>query len=176
MYLTLLSQLKRAFLLLLLLSTAVIAVAQTPESKALVAALNFNFAKYASWPDIESKPAIELCYFNDSVRQSFGGLSKKQLFNKPVNVRQLRDIEEASQCQLLFIDSTERSLLQRLFVHLRNKPVLTVSDISGFTDEGGMIEILRVENKLRFKVNLTQMQRADLVLSSQVLKLAVEVK
>lgn len=168
--------LKKALLILFLCSSAVITVTQASESKALIAALNFNFAKYAGWPDIDSKPAIQLCYFNDNVRQSFGGLSNKQLFKKPVSVRQLHDIEEASECHLLFIDSTERGLLQRLFVHLRNKPVLTVSDIPGFTDEGGMIEILRVDNKLRFKVNLTRMQRADISLSSQVLKLAVEVK
>jgi hypothetical protein len=172
----LLHSLRKLLIALLLGSSALVAVAQQPESKALIAALNFNFAKYANWPELESKSAIELCYFSNSVSQSFKSLNDKVLFEKPVRVRQLRDIEEASNCQLLYIDSSERGLLQRLFVHLNHKPVLTVSDISGFLDEGGMVEILRVDNKLRFKINLTKMQRADLNLSSQVLKLAVEVK
>lgn len=150
--------------------------AQSPHSHQLIAALNYNFAKYAYWPDIDEKPSIQLCYFSDSYRNSFSALQDKLIFDKPVSVHQLRDIEQASSCQLLFIERTERELLQRLFVHLADKPVLTVSDITGFINEGGMIEISQLNNKFRFKVNLTQMQQADLNMSSQVLKLALEVK
>lgn len=171
-----LDHLQKLLTAVLLGTPMVMAVAEPPESKALIAALSFNFAKYATWPELENKTAIDLCYFSGSVSESFSRLRGKVLFDKPVQARQLRDIEESSDCQLLFIDSSERPLLQRLFVHLRHKPVLTVSDISGFLDEGGMVEILRVDNKLRFKVNLTRVQRANLNLSSQVLKLAVEVK
>lgn len=168
--------LRRLLLLLFLSSTVAVAMAQQSQSNAIIAALNYNFAKYADWPDMETKPSIQLCYFTDSFRHSFSTLEDKIIFEKPVSVRQLKDIEQASGCELLYIDRSERAILQRLFVHLGNKPILTVSDINGFSDEGGMIEILQVDNKFRFKVNLTRMQRANLAMSSQVLKLAVEVK
>lgn len=167
---------RRLLLYVLLGSSVTSAVAEQPESEAVIAALNYNFAKYANWPHGEELASIQLCYFSDRYRKSFGSLQDKHIFDKPVTVRQLSDIEQTSKCQLLFIDRSERVLLQRLFVHLGDKPVLTVSDLTGFSNEGGMIEILQVNNKFRFKVNLTRMQWADLNLSSQVLKLAVEVK
>lgn len=156
--------------------SAVVAVAEPPDSRSLIAALNYNFAKYADWPGEDDKQSIDLCFFTDRFKQSFAGLQDKAIFNKPVKAKQLSQIEQAQDCHLVYIDRSERSLLRRLFVFLQDKPVLTVSDISGFTDEGGMIEIFRVENKFRFKVNRSQLESARLKMSSQVLKLAVEVK
>lgn len=168
-----------AFMLVLLLglsSRSVVAVDEPPDSRALIAALNYNFAKYADWPGQDKMQSIQLCFFTERFKQSFAALRDKTIFDKPVTVRQLNEIEQAGACHLVYIDRGERDLLQRLFVFLRDKPVLTVSDITGFSDDGGMIEIFRVNNRFRFKVNLSQLQASQLKMSSQVLKLAVEVK
>lgn len=152
------------------------ALADPPDSQSLIAALNYNFAKYADWPGEEHAESIELCYFTESLKSSFGELHNKAIFDKPVNTLQIRDVEQTSRCHLVYIDRSERDILQRLFVYLRDKPVLTVSDITGFVDDGGMIEIVRVNNKFRFKVNMSRMDSSNLKMSSQVLKLAIEVK
>lgn len=152
------------------------ALADPPDSRSLIAALNYNFAKYADWPGEEHAESIDLCYFTDSFKNSFSELRDKAIFDKPVNTLQIRDVEQTSRCHLVYIDRSERNILQRLFVYLRDKPVLTVSDITGFVDDGGMIEIVRVDNKFRFKVNMSRMESSNLKMSSQVLKLAVEVK
>jgi hypothetical protein len=53
--------------------------------------------------------------------------------------------------------------------------VLTLGDLPGFVDAGGMIG-LRVEaSRVRFDVNLSTAQAAGLVLNSQMLKLAGKV-
>jgi hypothetical protein len=169
-----------AFCLLLMLMSVsgrgVVAIAEPPDSRSLIAALNYNFAKYAHWPGEDERQSIQLCFFTERFKQSFAGLQNKAIFNKPVKVRQLSQIEQAGDCHLVYIDRSERALLQRLFVFLKDKPVLTVSDITGFSDEGGMIEIFRANNKFRFKVNQSRIESARLKMSSQVLKLAVEVK
>lgn len=166
------------YLLLLLSYTSqgVVAVADPSDSRSLIAALNYNFAKYADWPGEDHADSIQLCYFTDSFKNSFAALRDKTIFDKLVRVRQLSKIEETRDCHLVYIDRSERKLLKRLFVFLQDRPVLTVSDITGFADDGGMIEIFQANNKFRFKVNLTQIQASHLKLSSQVLKLAVEVK
>lgn len=170
---------KTFILLLALLSPSArtaIALADPPDSRSLIAALNFNFAKYADWPGEEHAESIDLCYFTDAFKNSFSELHDKAIFDKPVSTRQIRDVEQTSRCHLVYIDRSERDILQRLFVYLRDKPVLTVSDVAGFVDDGGMIEIVRVNNKFRFKVNMSRMESSNLKMSSQVLKLAVEVK
>jgi hypothetical protein len=155
---------------------SITATADSADPHSLIAALNYNFAKYADWPDEETIDSIQLCFFNDSYQHGFTALNGKNIFDKTVVVRQLASLDEASRCQLLFLDRAEQHLLKKLFKSLQHKPVLTVSDIQGFIEQGGMIEIIRVNERLRFKVNLTEMQAAQLNMSSQVLKLAVEVK
>jgi hypothetical protein len=55
------------------------------------------------------------------------------------------------------------------------KPVLTVSDIPGFLDRGGMIQFLVQDNRVRFSVNLRPVARSSISLSSELLKVAVAV-
>jgi hypothetical protein len=54
--------------------------------------------------------------------------------------------------------------------------VLTVSDASGFADRGGMIQFVLQSGKVRFEVNLAPASQAGLAFSSELLKVAVEVK
>jgi hypothetical protein len=54
--------------------------------------------------------------------------------------------------------------------------VLTVSDVADFVANGGMIQFVLKENKVRFDVNLAAAGRAGLMFSSQLLKVADSVK
>lgn len=103
-------------------------------------------------------------------------LAGKKISKSLVLVKQVKNIDEVDQCQLLYIDKSQREKLNRLFLKVKGKPILTVSDISGFYGEGGMIEITVKDNRLRFLINLFPVNESDMVLSSQMLKLAVEVK
>jgi hypothetical protein len=55
----------------------------------------------------------------------------------------------------------------------RTKPILTVSELPGFAESGGMIELYQMDDRIRFKVNLQSIREAGLELSSSLLKLAV---
>jgi hypothetical protein len=59
---------------------------------------------------------------------------------------------------------------------VQKSAVLTVSDLPGFTGNGGMIQFMLRENKVRFEVNLTAAEKAGLTLSSQLLKVATDVR
>lgn len=152
-------------------------LAEKTDPHSLIAALSYNFAKYASWPEhVAGSDTVELCYFSKRLKNSFDALKEKPIYDKPVSAKLLTKIEQSDACHLVFVKNGERHLVQRLFVHLADRPVLTVSDIAGFIDEGGMIEIVKVKNNFRFKVNMKQLDKAQLKMSSQVLKLAVDVK
>ena len=51
-------------------------------------------------------------------------------------------------------------------------PALLVGALDGFAQQGGMVELVNVNDALRFDVNLAALRNAHLGLSSQVLKLA----
>ncbi len=59
---------------------------------------------------------------------------------------------------------------------LEKKPILTVSSMPGFLQHGGMIQFLQIDNRVRFSVNLSPAQESGLELSSELLKVAVQVQ
>ncbi|QDE32988.1 YfiR family protein [Shewanella polaris] len=144
----------------------------------LKAALTYNFAKFTQWPEsrLNETSAWEICYFGNQYHDSFMGLSNKKLATQPVTVIQLSDISKIEQCDVVFIDANSRGLTHRLLLAVENKAILTVSDISGFEMQGGMIEIVEQDKRLYFKVNMQVLEASGLKISSQVLKLALEVK
>jgi len=160
----------------LLLVSPLLAYSQSNDSAVIKAALSYNFAKYTQWPDSAIADELTLCYFNSVYQVGFEKFADKKINVKTVQSRQLTTIDDVDGCQLLYIDSENQTILPQLLTYLKAKPILTVSDMPGFIDSGGMIEIVSKANKFRFKVNLLQLQQHDLTISSQVLKLAIEVK
>lgn len=162
--------------LLLSLPASQHAAAQTSDVHTLKAALNYNFAKYTQWPATADDGYVDLCYFNDSFRPSFEPLVGRTIGPKTIRIHRLAGVSDAPACHLIFLDAENRALLEPLLAALGNQPVLTVADFAGFAEQGGMIEILTVENKLRFKVDLARLRESGIGLSSQVLVLATEVR
>jgi hypothetical protein len=78
-------------------------------------------------------------------------------------------------CQLLYLPndlSTRKAVLESVGA----TPILTVSDAPKFLDEGGIVQLMLVENRVRFEIDATAAQRAGLRLSAQLLRLAVQVR
>ena len=51
-------------------------------------------------------------------------------------------------------------------------PLVTVSDIDGFADAGGMIGLVEAGQRVQFEVSIASAQRANVRVSSQLLRLA----
>jgi hypothetical protein len=57
-----------------------------------------------------------------------------------------------------------------------NSPTLTIGEIPGFSEWGGVIELVLEENKFRFEINAGAARRGGLKISSRLLQLARSVK
>jgi hypothetical protein len=55
---------------------------------------------------------------------------------------------------------------------LRGSSVITVADMGGFLEAGGMIQFLNENDRVRFAINVDATSRAKLKLSSKLLSLA----
>jgi len=65
--------------------------------------------------------------------------------------------------------------VERLVAAVEDVALLTVGDASGFLEEGGMINFLVEERKVRFEIGLVKARSAKLDISSQLLRLAKRV-
>jgi len=141
------------------------------------AAFLYNFAKFVEWP-AEAFPdgnaPILVCIvgrdpFGDILNQTLLG---KTVNGKPVIIQRGGITQDLRFCHIVFISSSERKRLAQIMQRLNGASVLTVSEIEGFAELGGIINFTLEGNKVRFEINVTSAERARLRISSKLLALA----
>jgi hypothetical protein len=75
---------------------------------------------------------------------------------------------DAARCHVLYVNPSAQPLVDSV----RNLPVLTVSDSPRFASNGGVIELIVDQGRMRFAVNVDVASRCGLKLSSRFLSLA----
>lgn len=138
-----------------------------------------NFSKFVRWPQTpaNNRP-FTICIFGED---PFGPalartISGETLDGRPVVNKQISNPEEATACSILYIRTAESTRVARVLSQVQGLPVLTVSDMPNFLERGGIIQFVLMDDRVRFEVNLQPTNRDGLMLSSELLKVAVKVK
>lgn len=145
-----------------------------PDEYDVKLAYLYNLARFTYWGNASNAGEFQVCLlgtnpFGDSLRQ----LSGRRLESQTVSVRQV-DEDSWDGCRLLYISTSERQRLPRLLRALAKSPqgVLTVSDLPGFVDRGGMVQLFRDGANVRLALNVEQARQAGLQFKSQLRQLA----
>ena len=83
---------------------------------------------------------------------------------------------DAQGCQLLYAGGGDKKRAGQIIAGLANASVLTVGDTDQFAELGGMIQLIRDANRIRFAVNVDAVNRAGLHMSSKLLQLSEVVR
>ena len=75
-------------------------------------------------------------------------------------------------CHVLYVSGVTAGQAAQLVAGLRDVPVLTISDLEGFTELGGIAQFFFEHGQLRFSVQVGSAKRARLQISSRLLALA----
>jgi hypothetical protein len=139
----------------------------------------YNFGRFVQWPESVPKTAtFPICVLG---RDPFGPILDLTIANEAVNEaklvsRRIETTRDAAGCRILFVSSSEAPHIREILASIEKLSILTVSDMPDFTGSGGMIQFVLQDKKVRFEVNLSPAEKAGLALSSQLLKVAIEVK
>lgn len=152
-----------------------------PREYEVKAAYLYNFGKFVQWPTETARPnsdSFSICVLG---QDPFGPIldstiAGELIEGKAVVARRISHPRDAVECRVLFVSVSEEWRLKEILPTLHKASVLTVSDIRQFTRRGGMIQFTLEGNRVRFEVNLTPAQEAGLILSSDLLKVAVAVR
>jgi hypothetical protein len=156
------------------------AMAQSTEAE-LKAAFIFSFAKYVDWPAdaLNANPgALTMCLVGAG-NELFVELSEmdgKAIKGRSLQVRARTRGDDLKSCQMLVMADSEAEHIASVLRRLAGVPVLTVDGSGSFLDAGGIIGLFAEGKKIRFDINLAAARRNNLVLSSNLLKLAREVR
>lgn len=144
------------------------------------AAFLYNFAKFIAWPPSSFSDAsapLRICVLGqDPFGQELRDItSDKNINGRRLQVDQVADLGLARTCHILFVASSEKAQLKRIFESLQGTDALTVGDTKGFIDQGGMINFVLENNRVQFEVNHKAAERAGLKISSKLLNVAKHV-
>lgn len=169
-----------SLIFLLLLSTggrAQNAVDATFSEYEIKAAFLYNFAKFVEWPETVFVDSARSVYIGILGKDPFGSVIDKTIANKkvkgkPLAIRRFQKLEDLKLCHILFISASEKDSVTQILDTVENLSILTVGDMDQFAEKGGIINLLNKDNKVRFNINLIAAERANLKISSRLLKLA----
>jgi len=143
------------------------------------AAFLYNFAKFTDWPGSGDDPGdgmLDICVLGrDPFGTALDALAGRRVGPRLVQVHRIEEQAGYGHCEVVFISRSEQGRLAAYLVAYRNRPVLTVSDIESFARQGGMIELVIVSGRIRFKINLDAARRQGIRLDATLLNLALEV-
>ena len=168
--------LKRLLLAAGMLIAAGQALAQaTPEYRAKAGFL-YNFIAFTEWPAKVGSPLSLCVYGADPFGDELNALQGKSVNGRSLAIRSVGTPDQVKGCQVVFVAGSAIDSLPRILDALQGEPVLTVADSAGALDSGVGINMRVRQSKIAFEVNLVATRRAQLNVSSKLLRLASEVR
>jgi len=189
--------------LVLVLFAATIAIeaeADSPSSPEyqVKAAFLYNFIQFVDWPEEKSADSNEPITIgiigNDPFGDAFESIKDKKVKGgRGVIIKRFKSFEDLkkstekdkpesdqetetlTKCHLLFICSSEQKNLKETIDLLKDHSVLTVADMQGFLESGGIVNFIIEENKVGFEINIAAAKQAKLEIRSNLLRLAKRV-
>ena len=148
--------------------------ADTASEYPLKAAFLYKFASFVVWPI--SNVSGPLC-IGVVGEDPFGSALEEVVKGKSINgrafeIRRFRPGPEAGRCDILFISVSEKNKLRAVLDQMPGSSALTVGDMPGFCENGGMIRLGLEDNRIRMEINPDAAGRSGLQLSSKLLSLA----
>jgi hypothetical protein len=154
-----------------------VATAQDVTEPALKAAFIYNFAKFTEWPSdaMATGAPLVLCVLGDA---AIGGALERAVKGQTLAGHSI-GVSQADpaglppkECHIAYISGVTASQAAKVVAGLRDAPVLTISDVEGFTELGGIAQFFFEHGQLRFEVQVASARRARLQISSRLLGLA----
>jgi hypothetical protein len=149
-----------------------------PAEYEVKGAFLFHFARLTEWPQ-GALPAGEPFVIAILGQDPFGAaldrmLESESAHGRPLQVHRSATIADLpEQLHLLFVSASERPYVTTILSRFKGRPVLTVSELDGFGEKGGMVNFVVTEQgRVRFEINVREAHASGLKMSSQVLKLA----
>ena len=147
---------------------------QVPEYQ-LKAAFLFNFLQFVEWPAdafaAADSPVVLGVLGDDPFGEPLDLLVQDAAVNgRRIVIRRYQRSDEIEVCHLLFVNLRNSARLKAVIAALNGRAILTVGDAEGFLEQGGMIQFVMQDNRIRLRINLDAATSAHLTLSSKLLR------
>jgi hypothetical protein len=148
---------------------------QTREYE-IKAAFIYQLSQFADWPTRRGERTFNVCVLG---ADPFGGnlksLESRTHFNQPLVAAYLQSATLARDCGIVYLADDQRGNVPAILSQLRGYPVLTVSSLPGFVDQGGGVGFVVENARVRLEINNQAARHAQIKLSAKLLEVAKRV-
>lgn len=99
-------------------------------------------------------------------------IPEKEISVKTISNADLADLAQLKECNVLIIGNIAAEQLKEILSKIEDLPILSISDTDGFAEIGVLINLFKIENKVKFEINYSAVKKSGLVFSSKLYKLA----
>lgn len=159
-------------MVILLANSALYAETLTAEDK-VKAAFIYQLSQFAHWPEtrLHDGSFVFCIDGNDAIFQALKPIEQRQTSSYHFKVKRFNAMV-AVQCNVLYLEDPGRTDLTRQMLNHLRLGLLTVSSDSGFTRSGGMIELVKKDDRIRIQLNRRLANAADITFSAKLLEVA----
>jgi len=149
------------------------AAADTAAREYLIkAAFVYDMLKATQWPKAHAGRVVLCVLGRDPFGAAWRSIEGRPVGRGKLDVVPLQDANGFAGCDALFVGTSERATWQQIRGGLVARPILTMSEMTGFAQDGGMVALMNVDNRLRFDVNLKAVRKAGLAINTDALEQA----
>jgi len=141
----------------------------------------YKFAPFVQWPpqafDSPTAPLTLCVLANDSVAAVVDEAVRGQAVDgRPIVVQHVTLPLRNVRCHILYVASPRAATLTQALDAVRGRPVLTVADEAPGGVPGLVVDLVTVDGRVRFEVDLRAAAENGLEVSSKLLALAIKVR
>lgn len=142
----------------------------------------YKFATYVQWPEGAFRDAASPFVIGilgpDPVGADLQKIAKmKKIDGRKIEVRNYEQAKEVRDCHILFMSRALKSETQQAAIKLLSgRKILFVGEDSDFLKQGGVIDFVIQENRIRIYISKSAYEREGLKISAQLLRIATVVK
>lgn len=156
-------------LALLFLCFPRLCAAEVTESQ-IKAVYLYNFLSFVTW---ETDETIRICVVgNKEVSNLLKQIRDQQSSPIGFTVDSYKNVKDTSDCHIAFLDYSEKKQLELFITDNIDSRSLTVSDLPGFSQKGGVIEFVKKDNNLKLQINIAHAKKKNIKISSRLLKVS----
>jgi hypothetical protein len=141
------------------------------------AAFLYNFVSFVEWPENAFADAKAPFVIGILGNDPFGRVlddvvANERAKNRPLMVKRLSRVDEAEDCQIVFVSASEARYTAEILRRCGDRPVLLVGDSPGFAEAGGSVGFRMEGARLKLDMNVDAARARNLNVSSKLLRVA----
>lgn len=145
----------------------------------LKASYIYNFTKYVNWPDKYKAGNFVIgvlgtsTFYNDLTAL----LSTKTVGSQKFEIKSFANAESVSGlCHILFVPAENSGMLPDVLKKMKGKSTLLITEKPGLAKQGSAINFVVENNKQKFELNKSNIEKYSLKVSSTLTSLAIAVE